>query len=218
MGIVSQSPENMFELGKKIYTSSVEASDQVMAMEYFLKAAEANYIPAQRILGNCYLEGRHGQPNYQEAHKWLAKASRQSDGQATFSLARMYVFGLGVVQDWEMGYKLLDMGCARSLEATRALKKHMKETLYKKCPNVANSFEALEKQKRCVYDSHQQRFVQPWDTLKSSCLDREEFNIWFKLSLKILTEDEGLAALTLLLNTHYEEQEELLATSTKVSS
>ena len=213
MAIASKSPENMFELGKKFYTTSSEASDQVMAMEYFLEAAEADYIPAQRILGNCYLEGRHGQPNYQEAHKWLAKASRQNDGQATFSLARMYVFGLGVPQDWGMGYKLLDMGCARSLEASRALKKHMKETLYKKFPNIITAFNAIEKQKRCVYDSYSQRFIQPWDTLKSPQLDWEEFDIWLKLSSNVMTAEQGLEALTVLLNAHYKEQEAMVVSS-----
>ncbi len=202
-----ETPEMMFEMGKRFYLPSSGVADPLLALYYFTKSAEAGYVPAQRVLGTCYLEGRLTAPDYAQAHKWLSTAARQNDGQAAYHLALMYVRGLGVAKDWDLAFRLLDMECARPLADARILKEQLKGELAKKFPDIKTRLAELEKSRRAGYTSHRHRFIQPWETPNRPQLEKEEFDVWLKLNLGSLPADQGLAELSALLNAYYSEQE-----------
>ena len=51
-------------------------------MQWFRKAADQNYAPAQCSLGICYAAGAGVPRDYIEAHKWFELASRQGNEDA----------------------------------------------------------------------------------------------------------------------------------------
>lgn len=203
------SPEGMFELGKRFYLPSSGVADPLLALYYFQKSAEAGFVPAQRVLGTSYLEGRLTAPDYEKARHWLTLAARNNDGQAAYGLALMYVKGQGLAKDWAVAYKLLDMECARQLTEARVLKGQLKAELSKTQPEIKKRLEAMEKERRGGYTSHRQRFIQPWDTPGRSQLEREEFEIWLALNTRAIAPEQGLADLSALMIHYYDEQEAL---------
>jgi hypothetical protein len=207
MAEVPETPEMMFETGKRFYLPSSGVADPLLALYYFTKSAEAGYVPAQRVLGTIHLEGRLASLDYGEAHKWLSTAARHNDGQAVYQLALMYVKGLGIARDWALAWKLLDMECARSLADARDLKEQMRQDVGKPFPEIKGKLAEVEKKRRIGYTGHRQRFIQPWDTPHRPQLAKEEFEVWLKLNLGTLTPDQALAELTRLLGAYYAEQE-----------
>lgn len=203
----NETPENMFELGKRFYLPSSGVADPLLAMYYFTKAAEAGYVPAQRVLGACHLEGRLTARNFEEARRWLTEAARRNDGQAAYSLATMYVKGLGVEKNWELAWKLLDMESARHLGDARILKERLKEELTRPYPDLKKRLTDLEAGRRAAYGSHRQRFIQPWITPNRPQLESEEFFIWLDLSLGRISPEQALIGLTELLNSYYDHEE-----------
>ena len=204
-----ETPEMMFEMGKRFYLPSSGVADPLLALYYFGKAAEAGYVPAQRVLGNCYLEGRLTAPDYEKARHWLTLAARHNDGQAAYSLAQIYVRGLGVEKNWELAFKLLDMECARNLADARMLKEQLKSELSRHFSEIKNRLARQEKERRSGYGSHRQRFIQPWDTPSRPQLEKDEFEIWLKMNLKTIDPEAGFQALSRLMTNYYEEQESL---------
>jgi len=206
---VNETPEMMFEMGKRFYLPSSGVADPLLALYYFNRSAEAGYVPAQRVLGTCYLEGRLTAKDYEKARHWLTSAARHNDGQAAYSLALMYVRGLGVAKDWELAYKLLDMECARNLADARILKEQLKEELARRFPDIKAHLAELEKNRRSGYNSHRQRFIQPWETPNRPQLEKEEFEIWLGLNLSTLDPGVGRERLSGLLNAYYDTEEAL---------
>lgn len=204
-----ESPEMMFEQGKRFYLPSSGVADPLLALYYFQKSAEAGFVPAQRVLGTCYLEGRLTAPDFEKAGYWLTQAARNNDGQAAYSLALMYAKGQGLPKDWAVAYKLLDMECARQITEARLLKGQLKTELSRTQPDIKKRLESLEKERRAGYTSHRQRFIQPWETPGRPQLDKEEFDIWLALNSRTISPEQGLADLTSLMNHYYDEQESL---------
>ena len=207
---IQETPEMMFELGKRFYLPGPTGSeDPLLALFYFQKAAEAGFGPAQRVLGTCYLEGRLTPVDFEKARQWLPSAARQNDGQAAYALARMYHLGQGVARDWNLVWKLLDMECARGLEATRVLKEQVKTELARPFGEIRRALEDREKIRRAGYDGHRQRFIQPWFTTGRSQLEKEEFEIWLNLTQGKIDSEAGLAEMSGLMETYYDQQEAL---------
>lgn len=204
-----ESPEMLFELGKRFYLPSSGVADPLLALYYFQQSAEAGFVPAQRVLGTCYLEGRLTAPDYEKARYWLTQAARNNDGQAAYSLALMYVRGQGLDKDWALAYKLLDMECARQLTDARLLKNQLKHELSRNQAEIKKKLEALEKERRAGYTSHRHRFIQPWETPGRPQFDKEEFEIWLALNKQSIGPEEGLTELSDLMNRYYDEQEAL---------
>ncbi|MDR1044261.1 MAG: sel1 repeat family protein [Candidatus Adiutrix sp.] len=202
-----ETPEMMFEMGKRFYLPSSGVADPLLALYYFNKAAEAGYVPAQRVLGNCYLEGRLTAPDYEKARHWLTLAARHNDGQAAYSLALMYVRALGVDKNWELAFKLLDMECARNLAEVRMLKEQLKNELSLHFPEIKSRLARQEKERRSAYGAHRQRFIQPWDSPGRPQLEKEEFETWLGLNLKTLESEAAFLALSRLMDDYYEQQE-----------
>ena len=205
----NETPENMFELGKRFYLPSSGVADPLLAMYYFTRSAEAGYVPAQRVLGSCYLEGRLTAQDYDKARHWLTEAARQNDAQAAYSLALMYAKGLGMDKNWEVAWKLLDMECSRHLADARILKEKLKEELMRQHPDLKKKLADLEAGRRSAYGSHRNRFIQPWNTPNRHQLEKEEFDLWLQLNLKAISPEQALTALTDLMNAYYDHEESL---------
>ena len=203
----SETPEMMFEKGKRFYLPGSGVADPLLAFYYFNKAAEAGYVPAQRVLGTSYLEGRLVARNYEKARQWLTMAARQNDGQAAYSLALIYVNGWGVDKNWELAYQLLNMECARDLAATRQLKGQLKEELAHRFPNINNRLEKMEKSRRASYSANRHRFIQPWNTQGRPQLENEEFALWLKANQNLIAEQDAFTGLAALMTGYYDEQE-----------
>ncbi|MDR0882026.1 MAG: sel1 repeat family protein [Candidatus Adiutrix sp.] len=205
----SETPEMMFEMGKRFYLPSSGVADPLLAQYYFQKSAEAGYAPAQRVLGTCYLEGRFTAPDYDQARRWLADAARQKDGQAAYSLALMYIRGLGVPKDWDLAFKLLDMECARHLADARMMKEQLRQELSRPFPGIGKYLAGLEKERRATYTSHRRRFIQPWDSPGRPQLEKEEFDLWLALNRKTIAPEQGQIELAGLLKAYYDQEEAL---------
>ncbi len=59
---------------------------------------------AQYYLGVMYMEGQGVKQDYEEAGKWLRKASKQGLAAAMYKLAHLYTKGKGVPKDLEFAY------------------------------------------------------------------------------------------------------------------
>lgn len=205
--ITNETPEMMFEMGKRFYLPTAGVADPLLALFYFTKSAEAGYIPAQRVLGACYLEGRLTAPDYEKARHWLTEAARHNDAQAAYNLAQMYMRGQGVPKDWDVAFQLLDMECARTLADARQLKDQLKRELMRDFADVREKLATGEAVRRNGYDHHRQRFIQPWDTPGRPQLEKEEFYVWLKLSMGALSKEEALGHLGELMKRYYDGEE-----------
>ena len=204
-----ESPEDFFELGKRFYLPSSGVADPLLALYYFQRSAEGGHVPAQRVLGTCYLEGGLTAPDYGKALDWLTQAAKKNDGQAAFALATMYVNGLGVERNWQAAYKLLNMKSAAALPEARRLKEELKAQLRSRFPDLVSQLESAEKKRRSAYTRHRQRFIQPWATPGRPQLDEEEFSLWLNLAAGGLSPQDGLLGLLGLMDSYYNEQEAL---------
>jgi TPR repeat protein len=70
-------------------------ADQATAGQWYRKAADQEYVPAQFNLGAMYADGR----DVAEAVQWYSKAAAQNHAAAQFNLGRMYAEGRGVAKD-----------------------------------------------------------------------------------------------------------------------
>jgi hypothetical protein len=207
--ITNETPEMLFEMGKRFYLPTAGVADPLLALFYFTKSAEAGYVPAQRVLGTCYLEGRLTAPDYEKARHWLTEAARHKDAQAAYNLALMYVRGQGVAKDWDVAFQLLDMESSRQLADARQLKDKMKKELLRDFTDIRQNLADLEKTRRNGYDQHRQRFIQLWDIPGRPQLEKEEFLICLKLSLGALSREEALGGLRELMTRYYDSEEAL---------
>ena len=207
--VTNETPEGMFELGKRFYLPSSGVADPLLAMYYFTRSAEAGYVPAQRVLGACYLEGRLTAQDFEQARRWLTEAARRNDAQAAYSLATMYAKGQGVEKNWELAWKLLDMECSRHLADARILKEQLKDELMRQHPDLRKKLVELETGRRSTYGSHRNRFIQPWHTPNRPQMEKEEFSLWLSLNLGKITQEQALAELTGLMNSYYDHEESI---------
>jgi hypothetical protein len=61
--------------------------DLATAVEWFTKAAEQGYAPAQNSLGFCYEYGDGVEKDLKKAVEWYTKAAEQGDARAQNNLA-----------------------------------------------------------------------------------------------------------------------------------
>ncbi len=60
------------------------------------RKADSGNVPAQAILGSCYLDGVQIAVDYKEAFRLLSAAAAQGAPRAMANLARMHAEGLGI--------------------------------------------------------------------------------------------------------------------------
>ena len=94
----AETSEQYVELAEQAF----EKADIVSAMNYYRKAANNGYAPAQNRL--AYLLDKSEEN--EEAFAWYQKAAAQNDAEAQFNLARLHAAGEGVKQDHEQAYLL----------------------------------------------------------------------------------------------------------------
>jgi tetratricopeptide (TPR) repeat protein len=98
---VRLNPEQDFEKG----VTHEEIGHYQQALQWYRKAADQGYAPAQVNLGALYAEG-HGVPrDFQEALAWYRQAADQGYALAQFNLGVMYSAGQGgISRDAVMAY------------------------------------------------------------------------------------------------------------------
>lgn len=67
---------------------------------------------SHHYLGVMYMKGQGVEQDYEEAGKWLRKASEFGLPQAQYKLANLYTQGKGVPQDYEYAYIWYSVGAA----------------------------------------------------------------------------------------------------------
>src|SRR6266403_1073611 len=71
-------PESEYQLGVCYYNGDGVGKDFAKALNWFRKAAEQNYAPAQTYLGFCYANGQGVTKDEVEAVRWYRKATEQN--------------------------------------------------------------------------------------------------------------------------------------------
>ena len=96
-------PEEQFLKGKALYDSVQEENPDFeiyqKACEWFRKAAERGYAPAQHMLGKMYVYGRGVPKDSKTAAYWYDLAAKQGDSTAQFRLGMLYESGDGIPKD-----------------------------------------------------------------------------------------------------------------------
>lgn len=92
----TKNPEYMVELGGWYY----EQRQFDLAEEYYLMAANLEYVDAYECLGYIYYYGRVGQPDYKKAFHYYKLASDKGNLVASYKLADMYKNGYYFSKDY----------------------------------------------------------------------------------------------------------------------
>lgn len=74
-------------------------NDYPLAKEWFTKAANLHYSPAEIALSNLYLQNKSPIYDLHEGFLWMLKAAQNSSSQAQYALAAMYKAGQGTDAD-----------------------------------------------------------------------------------------------------------------------
>lgn len=99
--------QQSFERGMNLITGTGVNRNDLEAVDYFRRAAEAGYAPAQTALGYLYETGTAVASEPRTAAEWYAKAAAQNDRLAQWVLGRMYLAGQGPMRDRNEAMKWL---------------------------------------------------------------------------------------------------------------
>lgn len=91
----------MYKAGLCLLNANGTPADAERAVEYLQDAAQAEYIPAQMKLADCYRSGTGIAPNLQEMFYWYNLAARAENAEAQTKLGYCYYKGLGIVVNYE---------------------------------------------------------------------------------------------------------------------
>ena len=86
-------------LADMLYNGVVFLKDQVEAVRWYLKCANAHNNQAQFTLGICYRDGIGVQKDPLQAIKWFEEASNHGNNRARIELANIYRKGIGIEVD-----------------------------------------------------------------------------------------------------------------------
>lgn len=87
------------ELGYRYFQGNETTKDLTQAMDWFRRAAEQGYTPAEYVLGLRYMNGEGVPQDYAQAVIWYKKAALKGLPQAQQNLGVMYHEGNGVKVD-----------------------------------------------------------------------------------------------------------------------
>lgn len=119
------------------------------ALDWYRKAADQGYAPAQNALGGMYEHGRGFlQQDYVEAMKWYRKAADKGHASGQYSVGLMYRDQMGVPQDNQEASKWFRLAATHGHGAA----KHTLEELEKK---EELEKETIEKEEREKWDSYE---------------------------------------------------------------
>lgn len=116
--------------------------DYKQAANWFSRAANQRYAPAQFNLAIMYKLGQGVDKSHPESVKWMQLAANQNHAEAQSHLGNMYYQGLAVMQDYEMAYmwwSLAEENGEKELE-------HNKSELLKKMTEsqISNAKQAIK--------------------------------------------------------------------------
>lgn len=103
------SPESLYERGMDALSGAGPSRNNLQALDYFRRSAEAGYVPAQVVLGYLFDTGQFTAGSQSQALDWYRKAADQGDVLAQYLVGRRYYLGGGVQQDIEKAQKWLTM-------------------------------------------------------------------------------------------------------------
>lgn len=83
-------PEEMYELGKKYADGDGVEQDYALAMDWYLKAAEAGSAEAMNNVGTMYYNGWGVSVDKKVAREWFEKAAEAGSKKAKENLAVLY--------------------------------------------------------------------------------------------------------------------------------
>ncbi len=93
-----EDPESNFLSGIQFAEGDGVARDYSAAAQYYRKAAEAGYAPAQYNLAHLYENGLGVARDLSKAAAWYRKAAEQGDPEAQNNLGTLYASGQGVAR------------------------------------------------------------------------------------------------------------------------
>src|SRR3569623_418123 len=116
----------MTELGAHLRLGKGVAWNEAQAMQWFAKAAQQGYVPAETSLAMGYLNGLgqsvgQGRQDYREAAHWFSLAAENDDGYAELNLGVMYEKGWGVPQNLQRAKQLYARAAGNSNAAVAKL-------------------------------------------------------------------------------------------------
>lgn len=94
-----RTPQQMYERGMNLISGAGVNRNEVEAVSYFRRSAEAGYAPAQTVMGYLYETGSVVENDPRLAADWYSKSAAQGDLPAQWVLGRMYLTGQGVLRD-----------------------------------------------------------------------------------------------------------------------
>jgi len=98
-----------FEIGSQYFSGKASfAKDEVKAVEWFSKAANAGHAKGQNVLGCCHANSRGVEQNQDLAIFWWTKAADQGEVEALLSLGVLYANGMGVIKDERKAFDLFE--------------------------------------------------------------------------------------------------------------
>ena len=92
-------PECMYEIGHRIY-DNIGCEERgwpergVLALKWYLKSAQAGYVPAMRI--TAYMYAGLVEKNLPESFSWYLKAAELGEKKSACEVAKYHVLGKGV--------------------------------------------------------------------------------------------------------------------------
>ena len=107
------------------------------------KSNESDPLP-QYYLGVMYMKGQGVEQNYEEASKWLRKASENRLPNAQYKLANLYTQGKGVPKDYEFAYIWYSVGASHkhqlSMNALEKARSKLSDEEYKEAQKVISEY------------------------------------------------------------------------------
>jgi TPR repeat protein len=103
--------------------------DAPQAVQWYRKAADQGYAPAQTALGAMYQSGEGVAKDPYEAVRWYRQAAEQGDQQGQFGLGAMYARGAGVAEDKAAAYMWCNLAAARGEAEAGRLRDTLEKTL-----------------------------------------------------------------------------------------
>ena len=89
-----------FNLAVMHLRGEMPASSQAIAQALLLRAAQAQFVTAQFMLGQALQTGRFGPPDLPQANRWFALAATGGSVEAQVAIATAHYLGRGTPQDY----------------------------------------------------------------------------------------------------------------------
>lgn len=119
----------LYEQGQQLALGDGSRRDPAAAIDYYRRAAELGYAPAQYRLGAAYHYGEGIDKNPAQAVVWYRRAAEQGFTMAQRNLGNLYLRGEGVAQDKVQALAWLSLVAVRGSEIDRQQHEQLAGTL-----------------------------------------------------------------------------------------